>query len=61
VTVQWRTVLSGAHRQQPSPMAMEVVGGYKYPNHLIHIHPSILNISLIARAKDFTPRHNQSN
>jgi hypothetical protein len=38
---------------------MEVVGGYKYPNHLIHVHPSILNISLIARAKDFTPRHNQ--
>jgi hypothetical protein len=42
-----------------SPTAMEVVGGYKY--HLIRIHPSILNISLIARAKDFTPRHNQSN
>ena len=35
---------------------MEVVGGYKYPNHLIHIHPSIPNISFNTRAKDFTPR-----
>jgi hypothetical protein len=36
---------------------MEVVGGYKSPNHLIHIHPSIPNISFNTRAKDSTPRH----
>jgi hypothetical protein len=27
------------------------------PNHLLQWHPSILNITLIARAKYFTPRH----
>jgi hypothetical protein len=27
------------------------------PNHLIHIHPSIPNISFNTRAKDSTPRH----
>jgi hypothetical protein len=31
-----------------------VVGGYKDPNHLIHIHPSIPNISFNTRAKDST-------
>jgi hypothetical protein len=40
-----------------SPTAMEVFGGYKSPNHLIHIHPSIPNISFNTRAKDSTPRH----
>jgi hypothetical protein len=33
------------------------LGGYKYPNHLIHINPSIPNISFNTRAKDSTPRH----
>jgi hypothetical protein len=62
VPVRWRTRLSGA------PIASSLhqrlwkwLGAINTPNHLIHIHPSILNFSLIARAKDFTPRHNQSN
>jgi hypothetical protein len=38
-----------------------VVGDYKYPNHLIQSHPSILSFPFIARAKCNTPRHNQSN
>jgi hypothetical protein len=36
---------------------MEVVGGYKYPNPLIHNHPSIPNIAFNTRAKDSTPTH----
>jgi hypothetical protein len=42
-------------------MAMEVVGGYKYPKHLIHSHPSILNSHSLQEQKPNTPRHNQSN
>jgi hypothetical protein len=33
------------------------LGAINTPNHLIHIHPSILNISFNTRAKDSTPRH----
>jgi hypothetical protein len=58
VPVRWRTGLSGV------PIASSLhqrlwkwVGGVKKPNHLIHIHPSIPNISFNTRAKDFTPRH----
>jgi hypothetical protein len=33
------------------------LGAINTPNHLIHIHPSIPNISFNTRAKDSTPRH----
>jgi hypothetical protein len=60
VAVRWRTGLSGA------PIASSLhqqlwkwLGAINTPNHLIHSHPSIPNISFIARAKDFTARHIQ--
>jgi hypothetical protein len=52
VTVRWRTGLSGApiaSRNQPT--ARSGWEAINTPNHLIHSHPSILNSSLIARAK----------
>jgi hypothetical protein len=33
------------------------LGAINTPNHLIHINPSIPNISFDTRAKDFTPRY----
>jgi hypothetical protein len=36
------------------------LGAINTPNHLIHLHPSLLKYSFIARAKSNTPRHNQS-
>jgi hypothetical protein len=33
------------------------LGAINTPNHLIHIHPSIPNISFNTRAKDSTLRH----
>jgi hypothetical protein len=54
--VRHRTVRC-VHRQQPLPTARKWLGAINTPNHLIHWHPSFLNIPFIARAKDFTPRH----
>jgi hypothetical protein len=62
VSVRWRTALFGAPIASSFHQRLwKWLGAINTPNHLIHINPSILNISLIARAKDFTPRHNQSN
>jgi hypothetical protein len=63
MVVRWRTGLSGA------PIASSLhqqlwkwLGAINTPpNHLIHNHPSISELSFIARAKPNTPRHNQSN
>jgi hypothetical protein len=61
MAVQWRTGLFGAPiASKIQPTARSGWEAINTPNHLIHINPNILNISLIARAKDFTPRHNQS-
>jgi hypothetical protein len=46
-----------AHRQQPPQRLWKWLGAINTPNHLIHIHPSIPNISFNTRAKDSTPRH----
>jgi hypothetical protein len=58
VLVRWRTKLFGA------PIASNRPNGYGSgwvlqipPNHLIHNHPSIPNISFNTRAKVSTPRH----
>jgi hypothetical protein len=48
-----------AHRQQPLPTATKWLGAINTPNHHIHWHPSIMNIPIIARAKDSIPRHIQ--
>jgi hypothetical protein len=61
VVVRWRTRLSSA------PIASSLhqrlwkwLGAINIPNHLIHIHPSVLYITFNTRAKDSTPRHIQS-
>jgi hypothetical protein len=50
-----------AHRQQTQPMARKWLEAINTPNHLLQWHPSILNITFIARAKATTsktqPKH----
>jgi hypothetical protein len=61
--VTWRHTGQGtmpvrcAHRQQPPQRLWKWLGAINIPNHLIHINPSIPNISFNTRAKDSTPRH----
>jgi hypothetical protein len=56
--VRHRTVRC-AHHQQTLPTARKWLGAINTPNHLIHLHPSVLNSTFNTRAKDFTPRHIQ--
>jgi hypothetical protein len=46
--------------QQTQPTARKWLEAINTPNHLLHWHPSILNIAFIARAKPNIPRHIQS-
>jgi hypothetical protein len=46
-----------AHRQQTPQRLWKWLRAINTPNHLIHNHPSIPNISFNTRAKDSTPRH----
>jgi hypothetical protein len=48
-----------AHRQQPSPTAVLVVGAINTPNHHYSRHSSFQHIAFNTRALDFTPRHKQ--
>jgi hypothetical protein len=48
-----------AHRQQPSPTAVLVVGAINTPNHQYSRHPNFQHIAFNTRALDFTPRHKQ--
>jgi hypothetical protein len=48
-----------AHRQQPSPTAVLVVGAINTPNHHYSRHPSFQHIAFNTRTLDFTPRHKQ--
>jgi hypothetical protein len=48
-----------AHRQQPSLMAVLVVGAINTPNYHYSRHPSFQHIAFNTRALDFTPRHKQ--
>jgi hypothetical protein len=67
VALTWRTPdsaqwLSGAPiDSRIQPTARSGWEAINTPNHLIHFHPSISELSFIARAKSNTPRHNQSN
>jgi hypothetical protein len=47
-----------AHRQQPSPTAVLVVGAINTPNHHHSRHPSFLNFTFNARASAINTRHN---
>jgi hypothetical protein len=49
-----------AHRQQTQPTARKWLEAINTPNHLLQLHPSFLNSTFIARAKQNTPRHIQS-
>jgi hypothetical protein len=66
-TIQWTVTIWCATGLSGAPIASSLCQrlgsgwGYKYPNHLIQRHPSILKFSFIVRAKSNTPRHNQSN
>jgi hypothetical protein len=61
--VTWRPTGQGtvpvrcAHRQQTPHRLWKWMRAINTPNHLIHNHPSIPNISFNTRAKDSYPRH----
>jgi hypothetical protein len=50
---------TGLSSAPSTTMARIVVGAINTPNHLHSSHPSFLNFTFIARAKDYTPRHIQ--
>jgi hypothetical protein len=62
VTVRWRTGLPVRPSPAPSPTAMEVVGGYKYPP-TTSFTPiqAFLSSHSLQEQKPNTPRHNQRN
>jgi hypothetical protein len=58
VIVRWCTGLSGAPITSSLHQRLwKWLEAINTPNHLIHINPSIPNISFNTRAKDSTPRH----
>jgi hypothetical protein len=56
-TGHWTVPVRCANRQQPPQRLWKWLWAINIPNHLIHNHPSIPNISFNTRAKDFTSRH----
>jgi hypothetical protein len=57
-TVETVRTLRCAHRQQPSPTAVLVVGAINTPNHHYSRHPSFSDFTLNTRASAINTRHN---